>query len=245
MFFDSDGQEPTTEVASMGRIAAAWAVHAFTAFGAACCLFALCAAADAAWKTMFLWLAAAVVIDAVDGTLARAVKIKQTLPHFDGTLLDSIVDYAGYVLVPAFALGRSDLLPESWSWPIGALICLASAFQFCQVDAKTSDHFFKGFPSYWNIVLFYLFVLPLSATTNAAILIGLAVFVFVPLKFVYPTRTPQFRRTTLALSALWAATILGMLVQFPHPTWWLTAGSLLYVVYYVVLSLRLTVAVSP
>ncbi len=219
---------------------AAWGVHLFTACGAVCCLWALRAAAEQQWKAMFVWLGAAVVIDAVDGTLARAAKVRDRLPNFDGTLLDMIIDYAGYVLVPAFALARSELLPDRFAWPIASAVCIASAFQFCQADAKTEDHFFKGFPSYWNIVLFYLFLGKASPSLNAAIVLTLAGLVFVPIKYLYPSRTPQWKLLTLVLSAFWAVTIGWLLWRFPHVDLPVLYASLAYVGYYVATSLYFT-----
>ena len=225
---------------SRRRRTAAWSVHAFTAFGAVCCLLALGAAADNDWRRMFAWLAVAVIVDALDGTLARAAQVKQVLPHFDGTMLDSIIDYVSYVLVPAFAIGRSQLMPPSLAWPVASLVCLASAYQFCQTDAKTEDHFFKGFPSYWNIVIFYLFIWQLPPLANSAIVLALIVLVFVPIKYVYPTRTATWRTATLVLSALWGATIGAMLWSFPRTPLWLANASLAYIAYYIALSVYLT-----
>ena len=222
------------------RRTTAWGVHAFTALGAVCCLLALGAAAESDWRRMFAWLAVAVTVDALDGTLARAAKVKQVLPHFDGTMLDSIIDYVSYVLVPAFAIGRSQLMPPSLAWPVASLVCLASAYQFCQTDAKTEDHFFKGFPSYWNIVIFYLFIWQLQPLANSAIVLALIVLVFVPIKYVYPTRTATWRTATLVLSALWGATIGAMLWLFPRTPLWLANASLAYIAYYIALSVYLT-----
>ncbi len=224
---------------SAWRRAAAWAVHGLTATGAVCCLFALGAAAAHRWQTMFAWLAAAVVIDAIDGTFARAVDVKRVVPSFDGTLLDAIIDYAGYVLVPAFALGQSALLPHAWSWPAASCICLASAYQFCQVDAKTDDHFFLGFPSYWNILLFYLFLWHLPPVANLVLVAFAVVLVFVPIKYIYPSRTPFLRPLTLTLSGIWTVSIAAMLWYFPDPPRWLMTTSLLFVAYYAGLSLYL------
>ncbi len=232
--------EKTDHRGSLPQRAAAWAVHLLTACGAACCLFALAAAADRQWQRMFVWLAVAVVIDAVDGSLARAARVQQRTPRFDGGLLDMIVDYVGYVLVPAFALGRSNLLPPAMAWGIGGAVCLASAFQFCQSDAKTDDHFFKGFPSYWNIVIFYLFLLDSSPLFNAAIILFLIALVFVPIKYIYPSRTRQWKRITLPLSMLWALSVSLLLLQFPDAHRGLLVASLLFPLYYVAGSLYLT-----
>ena len=220
--------------------ALAWGVHLLTAGGAVFCLLALRAAAAGRFRETFLWLGAAVIVDGVDGSLARYFEVKKLLPGFDGALLDNIVDYNSYVLVPAFLLLKADLLaPSVTLWAAGA-ICMASAYQFCRADAKTSDHFFTGFPSYWNIVVFYLFLLKLGEAVNLAIILALCVLVFVPVKYVYPTRTPYLRKTTLVLCVLWAVAIGAMLYLWPSPSLYLVWSSVLYVLYYAVLSLYLT-----
>jgi len=218
----------------------AWGVHLLTACGAVCCLLALEAAANTAWRVAFAWLAVAVLIDAVDGALARWVRVKEVLPHFDGALLDNILDYGSYVLVPAMILHWSGLLPAPWSIPAAATICIVSAYQFCQRDAKTADHFFRGFPSYWNIVALYLFALRLQPVANLAIVCGLAILVFVPVKYLYPSRTKPYRRLTLLLTLCWGVSLAVILWELPSPQQWLVNLSLLYVAYYVGMSVFLS-----
>ncbi len=225
---------------SRSRIVAAWCVHALTASGIVWCLLALDAATTARWREALLGLMVAMGVDAGEGTLARLVRVKEVLPGFDGTLLDNLVDYLSYVLVPAFILHHAELLPTQLSMPLSLAICLASVYQFCQEDAKTADHTFTGFPSYWNIAVLYLLALGWSATINAVIIGLLVVLVFVPIKYVYPTRTPHWQKLTLTLTALWAAMALAIIVQLPNPNGWLVWLSLAYVVYYAALSLHLT-----
>ncbi len=191
------------------------------------------------WRHAFFWLFVAVIVDAVDGTLARWVGVKQALPHFDGTLLDNVVDYVSYVIVPAFFLMRLGIVPPGLSLVIAGGICLASAYQFCQVDAKTPDHTFKGFPSYWNIALLYLFVLQLDPVWNAGILLLLIVLVFVPIKYLYPTRAVRFRRLTLWLTCLWGIAVAVIVWQLPSPNLQMVYASMSYFIYYVGMSLFL------
>lgn len=226
---------------SLLRKALAWGVHLFTATGAVCCLLALDAGVGNHWREAFAWLALAVFIDAVDGFLARLLGVKEVLPHFHGDQLDNVIDYAGYVIVPAFLLHRAELLPPQWSLWAAAGIVLASAYQFCQSDAKTPDHYFKGFPSYWNVTVLYLLVLQLSPGTNLAIITLLIVLVFVPIKYVYPSRTPRLRRLTLTLAVLWGAALVAIVWQLPDPSRQLVAVSLLFVLYYFSVSLYLAV----
>jgi len=217
---------------STARKAAAWGVHFFTATGAVCCLLSIDAGIDSHWREAFAWLALAVFIDAVDGGIARAVGVKQILPNFSGEQLDNIVDYASYVLVPAFLLHRAELLPAQWSWWGAAGIAMSSAYQFCQSDAKTPDHYFKGFPSYWNVAVLYLLAMKLSPTSNLAIIAVLIALVFVPIKYVYPSRTPRFQKLTLALASLWGVALILMVWWLPDPPSQLVNASLLFIAYY-------------
>lgn len=221
------------------RIAAAWGVHLFTATGAVCCLLSIDAGVDSQWREAFAWLALAVFIDAVDGGMARAIGVKEVLPQFSGEQLDNVVDYASYVLVPAFLLHRAELLPVAWSWWGSSGIAVSSAYQFCQSDAKTPDHYFKGFPSYWNVAVLYLLAMKLNPVVNLVIIVVLIGLVFVPFKYVYPSRTPRFRPLTLTLASLWGIALIVMVWRLPDPPTQLVAASGLFLVYYFGLSLYL------
>jgi phosphatidylcholine synthase len=224
------------------RLAGA-AVHLYTASGSVLALLIVIAAIDGRAVTA-LWLGlAALVIDGTDGMLARRMRVKETIPWFDGARLDDIVDYLTYVFAPIVLLWMTGRLPEGpLGWLLAALPLLASSFQFCRVDAKTSDHFFLGFPSYWNIVAFYVIVLDLGPTTAGVILLACSVLVFVPVRYVYPSRTRAFQKLTLALTALWLATYAVLLLQLPDPHPAVVAVSLGYLGYYVALSAYLTAA---
>jgi len=214
-------------------------VHAYTASGALLAFLAALAIVAGRYRAAFLWLFAAIVIDATDGWLARRVRVGDRLPQFSGAKLDDLIDYLTFVFVPALLLWQADLLPTHWGVGVVAAILLSSAYGFARDDAKTSDHFFTGFPSYWNVVALYLFVAGLTRAANGVILIAFAALVFVRIGYVYPTRTPVLRRLTLALAALWAATILAMILGLPHPEPSLVVFSLLFPGYYTVLSLVL------
>ncbi|MGQ3891096.1 phosphatidylcholine synthase [Legionella sp. CNM-4043-24] len=167
----------------------AWAVHAFTASAACIGLLTLARIYQHEYQQALWLMAITIVIDALDGTLARFVGVKSVLPNLDGALLDNIVDYVNYVITPCFFLYvKSDMLPPSWSMIIIIAIIITSSYQFCQADAKTPDHFFKGFPCYWNIAVFYMFIFSTSSLTNAIILAVFCVLIFVPIKYVYPSR---------------------------------------------------------
>ncbi|MBX2997311.1 MAG: CDP-alcohol phosphatidyltransferase family protein [Caldilineaceae bacterium] len=221
------------------HILLAWSVHFITASGIVWGLLALIAAVERQWVMVFVWMAASLVVDSIDGTLARLVQVKRVLPGFDGALLDNIADYVTYVVVPAFFFYVSDLLPPLFSLPAVALILLVSGYQFCQGDAKTEDHYFKGFPSYWNILAFYLFILALNPWINLSVIILCCVLIFVPVKYIYPSRAPQYQYLTLTLAALWGVICTIILMQFPQPDFRLILASLFFVVYYVGISLHL------
>ncbi len=222
----------------------AWLAHLYTASGAATALAAVLALEAGDLRATFLWLVAATLIDATDGVLARALHVKQRLPWFDGATLDNVVDYLTYVFVPALVVVKTGLVPPPLALPTGAAMLIASGYGFSRADAKvaTTDHFFTGFPSYWNIVAVYLVDWRLSPTVNAAILAVLVVLVFVPVRYVYPSRTLTWRPVTIALGAVWGVCLSMVIWRLPDGggVWsWL---ALVFPVYYLVLSLTLSVA---
>lgn len=220
-----------------GRRALAWSVHLFTASGGLCGLFALIASAAGAWHAAVLWMLVALFIDGVDGFLARRAQVERYTPRFDGRRLDDIVDFLNYTVVPLFFLVQRDLLPHP-GWAVAPL--LASAYGFAQEDAKTEDHFFLGFPSYWNVIAIYAHLLPTSPAFNAGLLSLCALLVFVPIKYVYPTRMPVLRRSTCAL-ALVAILLVAASALWPQRTraLRLLELSLAFPAWYLLLSLRL------
>ena len=220
--------------------ALAWSVHLYTASGALFGILAMLAAFEKQWMLSFMWMSVTLFVDSVDGTLARRFRVKDVVPTFDGALLDNMVDYFTYVIVPTIVLYTAEMVPERFLIGTIALISLTSAFQFCQTDAKTDDHFFKGFPSYWNVVIMYLFLLETSQQTNLAVLIGCAILVFVPIKYLYPSRTKFLQKLTLTLNTLWGIAFLTTMVLYPDAPRWLIQSSLLFLVYYFCVSLYLT-----
>ena len=192
---------------------------------------------DYRFRDAFFWLAAAVFVDSTDGLLARAVDVKGRLPWFNGSKLDDVVDYQTYVFVPALFVWRSLLVPDAWTMPVAGAMLLSSAFGFNRDDAKTSDHFFTGFPSYWNIVVFYLYVIGGAQTANAIVLLALCVLVFVPIRYLYPSRTPHWRTVTMTLGVAWGVALLLLIWQLPDVSTRILWGSLLFPAYYVALSL--------
>ncbi|WP_122261373.1 CDP-alcohol phosphatidyltransferase family protein [Ornithinimicrobium cerasi] len=227
------------------RLAAA-AVHAYTALGSVLALL-MVHLSYAGEVTAVLWLfLVAMVVDGTDGFLARRFRVKEVLPGFDGALLDNIVDFITYAFAPMVLLWSAGYLPDGWlGGVVAAVPVLASCVQFCRTDAKTEDHFFLGFPSYWNVAAFYLVVLDAGAPVVTAVLLVLAVLVFVPVRYVYPSRTATAWRLTMALTTGWLVLYAVILARSPSPEPWLVALSLAYVVYYTGLSLHLTLSRRP
>ena len=223
----------------MATVFLAWLIHFYTALGAVVGFFTVLAIEQTSFREAFFLMALAVVIDATDGFLARAARVKEIIPWFDGDLLDEIVDYFNYAIVPCLLLLRANLLPPQDALWLAPLPLLASAYGFCQRDAKTADYFFLGFPSYWNIFAFYLYVLNTPLWVNAFLLIGLSLLVFVPIKFIYPSRSPRFRAQTNVLGALWGAAVLYTIYRLPNAAPSILFASLLFPAYYTALSLWL------
>jgi phosphatidylcholine synthase len=223
--------------------AGAAAVHLYTASGAVLALLIVLAAVRGD-EAGALWLGlVALIVDGTDGMLARRMRVKEHIPWFDGARLDDIVDYLTYVFAPVLLLWTGGFLPSgSWGIAIATLPLVASTYQFCRVDAKTDDRnfFFLGFPSYWNVVAFYVIVWGLGPAVVGTLLFVCSVLVFVPVRYVYPSRTVDFRPLTLALTGVWLLVYAAILAQLPDPSPVLLVASVLYLVYYVALSLHLT-----
>jgi phosphatidylcholine synthase len=219
--------------------AAAWAVHAYTASGAVLALLALEATLAGDYRRAFAWLAAQVAVDATDGWLARAARVQERTPEIVGAHLDDLVDYLCYVLVPAVMVWHAPMVPPALRLIVPAAMLVSSAFGFSRADAKTADHYFTGFPSYWNIVVLYFVIWQTGAWVNAVVLLGLAALVFVPIRYVYPSRTEVLMGPTIALGSSWAVAILLTLWWMPDVPAWLRWVGLAFPIYYVVLSLWL------
>lgn len=235
-----------------------WIAHLYTATGAVVALLATGLTFAHNFRGVFIYLVAATFVDATDGWLARALSVKERLPNFDGGRLDDIVDYLTYVFIPALVVWQAGLVPTPF--PVCAAMVLSSAYGFGQTDAKIvidspevalrrggqlPDHFFTGFPSYWNIVVVYLFVLGLPTRVNAAILIALAVLVFVPIRYIYPSRTMTLKVPTLVLGTMWAVLFTWMIWRLPAVEGPWTLLSLIFPIYYAVLSLWLHIKSRP
>jgi phosphatidylcholine synthase len=217
----------------------AYGVHLFTATGAIWGFLALQAIFKHEWKVAVFWMILAILVDGFDGMLARWADVKTYAAGVDGALLDNILDYLNYVVVPALFLVENDFLPAGFKFATAALILLTSAYQFTQVDAKTdetNDYFFKGFPSYWNVVVLYMLVMGLNPWINLAFLVAFNILVFVPIKYVYPSRDTRLKKVTLILSYLYGIVGIWGLMKYPDVPQWVIWVSFIYVGYYVILS---------
>ncbi len=197
----------------------AWCVHLYTALG-------LVAAAEIAvllvgerpdanaFRWAFVLMLVATLIDATDGALARLAKVKEVLPGFDGRRLDDLTDFLTYTCLPLLLIWRAELLPAGQAWWL-LVPLLASAYGFCQVSAKTADGYFLGFPSFWNLVAFYLYVLRPPAWLSLTLIVVFALLTFVPSRYLYPTQRGKLNRMTSLMGAVWAAFALWILVGLP------------------------------
>lgn len=214
----------------------AWCVHGYTALGLVCAggiAVAIYEGTPTSFAWAFLIMLIATLIDATDGTMARAIHIKEVLPHFDGRRLDDLIDFQTYTSLPLLLIWRADLLPPEWQpWLLAPLV--ASAYGFCQITAKTDDGYFLGFPSYWNIVAFYLYLLHPPAWLTLTLILFFAVMTFVPARYLYPTHRGRLNRWTNLLGAVWTV-LLGWILWHMltgAPTETLTWVSLFFPAFY-------------
>ncbi len=182
---------------------AALSVHLFTAAGAFCAFMALAAVLEGFLGAAFGWLGLALVIDGLDGPLARLVDVETNAPHWNGAILDLVVDYLNYVLVPLVAVWRAGLLPDEIATLLCGVLAALSALYFADNRMKTHDNWFRGFPALWNVLALYLFCFPLAPAFNAGVLVVFGALMFAPVVFVHPVRVERWRALTLVVTAVW------------------------------------------
>ena len=214
---------------AVGRRLAAWAVHGFTASGVVLGLAALLAAGQGEPAACFAFLGLALVVDGVDGTFARAARVRETLPGIDGAVLDLVVDYLTYVLVPAVFVIYFDLLPRGLAIPGAAWILMTSLYCFANTGMKSADHYFVGFPAIWNVVVLCLWLLGLPLWVNAAVVVALGVLTFVPVKFLHPLRVRTLLPLNVVVTTAWLVSAAWLVAEHPvrpGPVFavWLAAG---------------------
>ncbi len=181
----------------------AFSVHLLTGSGAALALLALMAATQANWRLMFMWLGVALIVDGIDGPLARKVDIKKNASNWDGGVLDLVIDYLTYVFIPAYALIYSDLLPSPWGLLSAMLITITAVVYFADVRMKAPDNCFVGFPAAWQMVVLVLLTFMPPVWVTLAVVVGLSVAQFVPVKFIHPVRTVRWRPLNLGVLLAW------------------------------------------
>jgi phosphatidylcholine synthase len=181
----------------------ALSVHLLTATGAVLSMFAMLAAVEGDWNLMFLWLVVALIVDGVDGPLARRFDVKTNWPTYDGVLMDLIIDYITYVFIPAFALFKSGLLPGWTGWIAIIAIVYGSVVYFADTRMKTKDKSFAGFPACWNMVVLVLFATQPSQAIILATVMLLTITMFTNLKFIHPVRTTRWYPVSLTVCTLW------------------------------------------
>ncbi|MBN8968544.1 MAG: phosphatidylcholine synthase [Rhizobiales bacterium] len=211
---DLTGQKSPRSPASIR----AFSVHLLTASGTGLALIAMLEAVREHWAAMFGWLGLALLIDAIDGPLARRLDVGRRLPNWSGETLDLVVDFVTYVFVPAYAITASGLLIPLAAPLLGFAIVVSGALYFADRRMKTDDNHFRGFPALWNITAFYLFLLKPPAAIGSAALALLVVLSFAPVHVIHPVRTMRFRPFNLVLMAVWAALcIFAVVANFDVP----------------------------
>ena len=220
----------------IGRIRA-FTVHVFTATGAALALLALILATGGHWAGMFLCLGLALLIDGLDGPMARAFNVEDLLPRWSGDTLDLVVDFTTYVFVPAYAIAASGLLPQFLAIPAGIVVVISGALYFADREMKTRDNYFRGFPAVWNLAAFYLYLLEPPEWAAALAILVLAALSFAPIKFLHPVRVKHWRKINVSLLALWAALAFVAIVEDLSPSLYVTVPLSLIAVYFFVAGL--------
>jgi phosphatidylcholine synthase len=220
----------------------AFTVHIFTATGAALALLALILAAGGHWAGMFFCLGMALVVDGLDGPMARAFEVDKLLPRWSGDTLDLVVDFTSYVFVPAFAIAASGLLPHVLAIPAAIVVVITGALYFADRNMKTSDNYFRGFPAVWNLAAFYLYLLEPPEWAAAVSIVVLAGLSFAPVRFLHPLRVQRWRAINIGLLAAWAILAFVAVVQDLSPGVYVTLPLCLIAVYFFLIGLLRTPA---
>jgi phosphatidylcholine synthase len=223
------------KTAPVGALAVS--VHVFTACGAGLALLAMIAAVAQNWALMFVWLGAALLIDGVDGLLARAVDTPNNAPRWSGAVLDLVVDFTTYVFVPAYAIVSSGLMPPQWAVPSGFIIAVTAALYFADRNMKATDNHFVGFPAVWNVVAFYLLLVRPELWITVTLIAVFAVMTFLPIRFVHPIRVQRMRWVNLGVLVLWGILAAIALMEGLSPQPWITVALCLIAVYFLLAGL--------
>ena len=195
---------------------AAWAVHGFTASGAVLGFLAIISIFNNDQTSSFLWLGLALLVDGLDGTIARKIGVSDKDTNIDGSMLDNLVDYLNYVIIPSLMIYWFQMVPNGWEIIIPAGIFAVSLYTFANINMKTEDYYFSGFPALWNIVVLYFYILNTNQYINLIVIIFLSILTFIPIKFVHPLRVKKLRNITIFCTIIWSATTLKLVTTFPE-----------------------------
>ena len=193
------------------KVFLSYLVHLFTTSGVLLSFFALVASIEQNLELVFFYLALALFIDGIDGSLARMVDVKRHTPHINGENLDNIIDYLNYVFVPVFVIYWLDFVPAGLEIISAFIILAVSCYTFANSNIKTSDFYFSGFPALWNIVILYFYILDTDPFLNFFTICLLAIFTFIPIKYLHPFRVKRFRLVSLSVLGIWMATTVLIL----------------------------------
>lgn len=211
----------------------AFGAHLFTAAGGGIALLAMMGAVEGRWTAMFAWLGVALVVDGVDGTIARWLDVKRRAPRWSGDVLDLVVDILTYVFVPAYAIVAAGRLPAGFALPLGLLVVVTGVLYFADRRMKSEDNYFFGFPAVWNVVAFYVFLLPTPPWLNAAVVLALAAATFLPIPFLHPFRVVRLRALNIALTLALAGLAAVAIASDMKPGAPVTAGLCIVGLYFV------------
>ena len=195
---------------------AAWAVHGFTASGAVLGFLAIISILNNDQVGSFLWLGLALLVDGLDGTIARKIGVSDKAPNIDGSTLDNLIDYLNYVIIPSLMIYWFQMVPNGWEIIIPAGVFAVSLYTFANINMKTDDYYFSGFPALWNIVVLYFYILNTNVYVNLIVIIFLSVLTFIPIKFVHPLRVKKLRNITIFCTVIWSATTLKLITALPN-----------------------------
>lgn len=205
-------------------VIAAWAVHALTLTGIIWASLAMLALFADQPKLMWLYLGIALIVDGIDGTLARKAEVRRYAPHFDGVILDSVIDYLTWTFIPALFLWRTGLLGDG-GLAIGLLLLITVSSMFCYANTKmkTGDYYFLGFPAAWNVVALALWLLGAGIVFNAIVVVILSLLTWAPIAFVHPLRVKRFRMLNISAAAVWIITSAALVALYPSAEPWIVA----------------------
>ena len=209
---------------------AAWAVHSVTGSGAVIGFLALISIFNDDASGAFLWLGLALFIDGIDGTLARKVDVAKQTPNIDGTIVDSVVDYLNYTIIPSLMIYWFEMVPAGFELIAPAAIFLVSIYTFANVNMKTEDYYFRGFPAVWNIVVLYFFILGTHLYINVIVIVICVILTFIPIKFVHPLRVKELRNLTIFFTIIWSATTLK-LVTTPSTNVFMIDNTIIFILW--------------